>query len=307
VGFKKKSKHDKLWLFIVSFMVMGALVDVNAQVSSLSCLFGLTCNPNPITSTGNITLKPANVTELGGVYNYNCTGTDKFSGLQSNGSFVCSADTTGSGGVSQISLGLGLTANQTPITSNATLYLKNATPSEIGGIFTSNCTSGNFVSGFNSTSGVICTDANVPNIYYNVTTANQTTFSTVPVNIVGLSFPIEANSVYLFDCEIYYNSSITTTGLGLALNVSLTPKHMKATAKITQTATSYAHSVLEYSTWELVSPTTPTTGAIWDASLKGIVYGASSSSVINRRYKSETGSGQLQIHADSFCRYERIS
>lgn len=179
---KPKKRFPKIILFVLSFITMGALVDVSA-VTSLTCLIGIACNPNPITGMGDITLLPANDSFLGGVYAINCTSTNKLSQILTNGTPICSADVSGSGGVTQITLGEGLTANQSPILTNATIYLLNATPTTIGGIRVGNCSVNNFVNGFNSTNGVTCNGAGTVT---SITQGVGLFFRTDPITTTGI-------------------------------------------------------------------------------------------------------------------------
>lgn len=154
--FKKRTHRFLLW--IVAFAVMGGMVSVSgAGVTSITCLFGLLCNPNPITGIGNITLLPANDTVLGGAYSLNCSSTDKFSQLLTNGSLVCTPDVS-SGNISAvktITLVAGLGSNESPIVNNASLFLLNATTGLLGGVRIGNCSSG-FVNGWLSNMSPNC-------------------------------------------------------------------------------------------------------------------------------------------------------
>lgn len=144
---------------LLTLFVIGATVDVSA-VSSITCLFGLLCNPNPITGIGNITLLPANDTVIGGAYSLNCSSTDKFSQLLTNGSLVCTPDVS-SGNISAvktITLVAGLGSNESPITNNASLYLLNASLNFLGGVFLgSNCTAGSYYDSYYSNTTPVCT------------------------------------------------------------------------------------------------------------------------------------------------------
>lgn len=156
---KDRRRPNKYLLMLLTLFVIGATVDVSA-VSSITCLFGLLCNPNPIIGIGNITLLPANDTVLGGAYSLNCSSTDKFSQLLTNGSLVCTPDVS-SGNISAvktITLVAGLGSNESPIVNNASLYLLNASLNFLGGVFLgSNCTAGSYYDSYYSNTTPVCT------------------------------------------------------------------------------------------------------------------------------------------------------
>lgn len=184
---RNRRKPNKYLLMLLGLFIVGASVDVFA-VTSLTCLFGLLCNPNPITGVGNITLLPSNDSVLGGVYAFNCTGTDKISQILTNGSSICSADISGSGSaVKTITLVNGLGSNESPIVNNASLYLLNATNLQLGGVFVANCTAGTVITGWNGSNYPTCSTVN--NGSGTVTSITEGTgikFSTSPITTTGV-------------------------------------------------------------------------------------------------------------------------
>jgi hypothetical protein len=126
----------------------------NGTLTSISQGNGVTLSPNPITSSGTVSQDFSyagiysalwnhyfgiNATEInasqirgnisaptsirrGGVYPTICAGDASFDGILANGSFTCNPDSGGgSGTVTSVSAGEGLTASPEPITTTGTL------------------------------------------------------------------------------------------------------------------------------------------------------------------------------------------
>ena len=148
-------KLRMLLLFGLSFITMGALLNVNA-VDSITCILGLTCSPNPISDVGNITLNLANTTTRGGIITGNCSAGSAVVGWDANAAPLCNP--FGSG-ISKIFQGTGIVLSPNPIQTGSGnfVYLANASTTTIGGIISGNCSTNNYFNGFNSTAGVICT------------------------------------------------------------------------------------------------------------------------------------------------------
>lgn len=81
-------------LLFFSIIVMGALVDSNANIT---CLGGVFCSPTSIEDTGSIGLSTPQPLTLGGAYSKTCAGTDKFSELKTDGTFTCTVDSGSAG------------------------------------------------------------------------------------------------------------------------------------------------------------------------------------------------------------------
>lgn len=54
---ERRKKNNKILFIFLAFFISILLTGVSADVDSLTCFFGLTCSPNPLTGNANITLK----------------------------------------------------------------------------------------------------------------------------------------------------------------------------------------------------------------------------------------------------------
>lgn len=154
---KDRGRLNNRRMFFIFVVVFASLLVIPAMgVTTLQCLAGISCYPTSITQTGNVSLKNASSTEIGGVLASNCTGTDKLSGVTGGGALVCSPDTNGSGYfIKQITIYSPLVSNESPITSNATLMVENASLTQLGVTKLTNCSTGFYLNGWNAT--------NIPN------------------------------------------------------------------------------------------------------------------------------------------------
>ena len=150
-------KKNRFWLYFLSFIVMGALVTVEADVDSINCLVGLSCSPDPLVDSGSISLLPAGALQIGGVKSITCGGTDKVSAITIAGDPVCSADSGGSGTVTSISQGTGMSFSVNPLITTGTISLAQAKDNiTIGGVRVANCSVFTQVSGWDASGSPIC-------------------------------------------------------------------------------------------------------------------------------------------------------
>src|ERR1041385_69438 len=130
--FQPTNRRRRFLLWVLAFITMGAMISVNAGIDSLTCLNGILCDPNPILGVGNLTLKPANVSELGGVFAGNCTTNYFAMGILDNGSLNCALPPNGTGGnssngtVTSILRGYGFNLTGKAITTTGTLDVNDS-------------------------------------------------------------------------------------------------------------------------------------------------------------------------------------
>jgi len=116
-------------------------------------------NPNPIVGIGNILLRNATELLLGGIRVRNCSSTQGITGWFANLTGICS-DLGGAGlGIKQLTFGAGLFGNESPLFTNGTIFLENASAGEIGGVLASNCSTIGSFSGITGGGAFSCADA----------------------------------------------------------------------------------------------------------------------------------------------------
>jgi len=151
-------------------------------VTSITQGSGLSFSTNPLIATGTISLAQAinNVT-IGGVRVANCSFLTSVVGWDTAGSPIC-----GITSLEQITLGIGLGSNETPITFNSTLFLKNASSTEIGGVRASNCSGTDKLNGITGGGVFTCgTDLFNDGTVTDITQGTGMSFSVSPLTISG--------------------------------------------------------------------------------------------------------------------------
>jgi hypothetical protein len=137
---------------------------------------------------------------------------------------------------------------------------------------------------------------------------DQTTNSTSLVDLLGLSFPIEANSVYIIEAWIVWQSNSSNYGIGFAING---PANQVLAAQKTlialTTATEYIMNGTGYNAPNATSASPPAANQNYLALMHAVLKTGGTLGTFQVRWRSENTSGTMTAKAGSSLRWRKIA
>lgn len=162
-----------------------------------------------------------------------------------------------------------------------------------------------------TTSGNVHSVDNIGTIYsmpnlknYRTVRATQNTSNssnTNYVNATGLSFEVNANTLYYFEFEVLYQSTATNTGITLQMNGPLSPLGFAAYGMLWSTATApiFGHG-RTYATVIGTTSTTDAANATTYGTIKGHIHTGVTAGTLIVRFRSSRNNTSVSIRTDSF-------
>ncbi len=124
--------------------------------------------------------------------------------------------------------------------------------------------------------------------------------TTAASNVSGLTWPVAANTDYVFSCTIIASSAATTTGIQMAVNGPATPTQVTTyiNIPITATSTPVPSTQTAFETYQAntAAVTTRVVGKI-----KGVARIGATAGTMAIRLKSEVATSTVTVHRGSFC------
>jgi hypothetical protein len=133
--------------------------------------------------------------------------------------------------------------------------------------------------------------------------ANSTTAF---ADVTGLSFPILANKDYIFDVWLLFQSSVTTTGIKLAVNGAASPVAIGIQTHIPTTLTAITHGCAVAYNSGMASTGVPVINTSYLANITGILRNGNNAGTLIIRFAAET-MGTVKIMAGSILRYRQVA
>jgi hypothetical protein len=137
---------------------------------------------------------------------------------------------------------------------------------------------------------------------------DQTTNSTSFVDLPGLSFPVEANSTYIIEAWIVWQSSSASYGIGFAVNG---PANQVLAAHKTlvalTTATEYIMNGTGYNAPNATSASPPAANQNYLALMHAVLKTGGTAGNFQVRWRSENSSGTMTAKAGSSLRWRKIA
>jgi hypothetical protein len=125
-------------------------------------------------------------------------------------------------------------------------------------------------------------------------------------DVTGLFFPALANKDYIFDAWLLFQSSVTTTGIKLAVNGAASPVAVGIQTHIPTALTAITHGLAVAYDSGTASTGVPVINTSYLANITGILRNGATAGNLVIRFGAET-TGTVKIMTGSILRYRQVN
>jgi hypothetical protein len=148
------------------------------------------------------------------------------------------------------------------------------------------------------------THGGVPPVVVRKTADQSNSSGTVLADVTGLTFPVAANTAYVFEFHLFVVAQALTTGLVVSVNGPLLPTHVRFGAHIPTTATAFfSGGATAYDT-ALVSTATPSLTVPHLTIVRGVLENGINAGTLALRMRSEVNGSSVTIQRGSWGRLQ---
>lgn len=137
-------------------------------------------------------------------------------------------------------------------------------------------------------------------------TSDVSNNTTTLADITGLNFTILANTDYLLDCDVTYQSAATTTGIRISLNGPGTPSQLSASFMTPVTTTTLGGTSLATYNGGTATSGVAAINTNTNGQFKAMLRNGATAGTLQLRFSSEVGASNVTVKAGSTCRLTSV-